>query len=668
MLRPTCRRIILAGTSYASLAPFSEMLQASCASRITISHNSAFAVARAVDADADAEQILVTSDFRDALRLKKMRDWSPEERAATQVVLVIRDPRDLLLAQVDWAGGSYSQGYDHALHRSANDLVTLTDLGALFLQETVERMASRDPTILVLRHEDIEARQPLVRAALSGLTGLDFTRPYDTDTVLGWPAAATGFRKRYADGSLKPADQARLARQFRLAPELFGILDRWDYEAPGDRRWHADMERQSPESLDDTPGLIVGYHTTDPLYETEARRMRASVDRLKLPLELEALPRAQNWLSGVQMKPAFLADARRRLRGPLLYVDVDAVIHSDPWPYLRGYDGDIAIAGHHGEAILSGTVLINDTPAAQSFLDEWVEEQTSSPGAWDQVCLEAVAKRHRLNDEGVTIQYLPPEMCCVFNRKFNPPITAAIEHLQASREQFVDAKDDGLVRNLDARRQRLAELEAAEELTTSPAHAPVPYADLTPVERRQSTQRLVRSAQSDRDRWAHSQNLKANWSSRAEVVAGLIDPGLRVLDIGCGAMDLERALPDRCQYIPADIVTRDDRTIIVDLNTERLPDVQADVVTLLGVLEYIHEPEALLRALAERFPRVVMTYNPSDLDIGRDRQIHGWFNSLTTASLVATAARAGYRLEMIVPHGARERVFQFTSQAASPCR
>lgn len=658
---------MLTGASSASLAPFARMLQSQCSSPITISSGSAFG------AKDQPEGTLITTDPEDVLRLKKMRSWTSEDRAACQVVVIVRDPRDVLLERRDWAGDGFGQGYDHALHRSSDDIVTLTGPGLLFVHETLERMAARDPAIMIIRHEDIEARPDLVVAALEGLTGLGFRRGVRASASVGWPFADRSFRHRNALGLLTDLERDRLVRQFRLAPELFGILDRWDYEVTGDRRWYDELGMRSPGGLEDTPGLIVGFHTTDALYSREALRMRESISRLALPLELTPIDPTDSWLAGVQIKPAFLAKARRRLRGPLLYVDVDAVIHADPWPYLRAYDGDVAVAGHHGQAILSGTILINDTSGAQTFLDEWAEEQSGSPGHWDQVCLETVAKRHRLGDRGVSVQYLPPEMCCVFNRKFSPPIVAVIEHLQASREQFADASDEGHVRNLDSRRRRVQELEASATLgpgpsaPTGPAQpkASLAYSDQSPMERRASTVHMLAARQSDLERWARPQNFKADWSSRAQLVAALIAPGSSVLDIGCGAMDLERALPDGCDYIPADIVAHDPRTRVIDLNQGQLPDVDADVVTLLGVIEYIHDPATLLAAMSDRWSRVILTYNPVDLDEGRDRYSHGWFNSLTMAELIATAEGLGYRLQMSVPHGRRERVIDLTLEAGA---
>lgn len=603
-----------------------------------------------------SDRTLVTTAAGDLLNLKKLQSWSEEERADTRVVICVRDPRDSLVEHDGNADAPYRTGYDHALHISSK-IVTLTAPGLLFQHSVAETTARKDAGVILLRHEDIVRRPKLAQLALAKFTGLDLRKNFEGLLKHETDLTVVGFREKLASGSLAPRAARRITRQFRLAPALFDILETHDYEAPGDRRWFNLLGEQAPEAFDDAPGTIIGFHTLDSLYVEEARRMGSSIEALGLPLALTAIA-PRDWLASVQCKPTFLLEERKRLRGPLLYIDVDAVVHADPWPYLRGYESDVAVSGHHGEAIISGTILINDTPGAVHFLEEWAAEQARSPKLWDQHCLEKVAKRHRHSENGVIVDYLPPELCCVFNRKFSPPIIPMIEHLQASRERFIDSDDEGKKENLSARRNRLAELNQTEPAKTPTAD----YSAKTAQERAVDTRSLMDSGESDTLRWAQASSLKSAWRSRAAIVAGLIPPGTSVLDLGCGAMDLERELGAETIYLPADLVARDGRTIIVDLNGGDLPDVPADVATMLGVLEYIHRPERLLAAMAQRWPRAIITYNPADLDRGRDRRTHGWFNDLTSAELVSAADSAGYRLIGIAPHGARERVYEFSAR------
>lgn len=205
-------------------------------------------------------------------------------------------------------------------------------------------------------------------------------------------------------------------------------------------------------------------------------------------------------------------------------------------------------------------------------------------------------------------------------------------------------------------RNRIAEPLPAPHPTPHPTDT---YRDLPPEVRRQRTEQLIAGAQSDVDRWEITGNLHAAWSERASIAATILSDAASVIDIGCGRMDIETHLPASTTYIPADLVRRDERTLICDLNAGVLPDAVAEAAVLLGVLEYVHDAEKTLAELSARWSRIVLSYNPADLDAGRDRSLHGWFNNWKTAQIVAMANNAGLVLQAIVPVDPRQIIFDF---------
>ncbi|MBW9064489.1 hypothetical protein JNB71_14265 [Rhizobium herbae] len=467
---------------------------------------------------------------------------------------------------------------------------------------------------------------------------------------------------------LPQASAERLVRQFRLTPELFDVVQGWGYGA--ERSWFDQLAARTPRAFDDRPGTIVAYYTRGTRYEREATRLMSSLANLGLPVALSAVDDTGDWLGNVRRKPHFLAARRRELTGPLLYLDVDAVVHADPWPYLRGYDGDCAVAGHHGVNFISGTILINDTDGAQAFLDRWCADQDTKPEAWDQHSLHDVVLANLQGAApGFAVDFLPPEMCRVFDRTYSPPVIPVIEHLQASRETSVASGTEQALTLLQRRRARISEIDEALGLGRSDDDDAEnrAFRDLAPAERRARTENLVRGRTSDFERWSNRNNLLASWSERAKIVAALVSPPSGVLDLGCGKMDLEKFLESGITYQPSDIVARDERTIVCDLNNGEIPDIDANVVTMLGVLEYIYEPAKLLEKLAARWSRLIATYCPADLDAGRDRAAHGWLNALTSAALVSTAVAAGFDLTAILPStDRRERVYVFDARRTAP--
>ncbi len=150
----------------------------------------------------------------------------------------------------------------------------------------------------------------------------------------------------------------------------------------------------------------------------------------------------------------------------------------------------------------------------------------------------------------------------------------------------------------------------------------------------------------DAERWSQRESLSPQWGYRAGLAAQMISASSQVLDIGCGAMDLERALPEGCTYQPCDLVARDERTIVCDLNGGEFPEgASPDVVAMLGVLEYVLDPLELLQKIRALNRPLVCSYSITDRSPRMDRASQGWMNDFDFASLQALMAQAGFRLQ-----------------------
>lgn len=165
--------------------------------------------------------------------------------------------------------------------------------------------------------------------------------------------------------------------------------------------------------------------------------MKASADRFALAIHLEEMPQS-SWLEIVRSKVEFLTRMRREKRGPLLYVDVDAFFHADPWLALEDMDADVSFALLLDNKARSGTIYLADTEGALNFLKDWQGRLCSAPDAWDQHPLNDIARDSRTgSDIGYCWRNLPAGLCYIFDkadRTAGVGVTPVIEHLQASRE------------------------------------------------------------------------------------------------------------------------------------------------------------------------------------------------------------------------------------------
>jgi methyltransferase family protein len=159
---------------------------------------------------------------------------------------------------------------------------------------------------------------------------------------------------------------------------------------------------------------------------------------------------------------------------------------------------------------------------------------------------------------------------------------------------------------------------------------------------------LALEKKTDFERWSNQDALEQAWDARAEQAAAFVPAGARVLDLGCGRMALRGFLPKSCIYQPCDLVSREPDTIVCDFNAGDFPQAaaaDADVITMLGVLEYIVDADAFFAHLRRSACDIVLSYCASDFNAALDRASLGWISHFTLAELAALVDRHGFEVE-----------------------
>ncbi|HML06575.1 MAG TPA: methyltransferase domain-containing protein [Xanthobacteraceae bacterium] len=159
---------------------------------------------------------------------------------------------------------------------------------------------------------------------------------------------------------------------------------------------------------------------------------------------------------------------------------------------------------------------------------------------------------------------------------------------------------------------------------------------------------LAVERKTDFGRWSNPESLEPAWDQRAAFAAEFIPDGARVLDLGCGRMALQQFLPNACSYQPCDLVARNASTIVCDFNAGEFPETaadEADLITMLGVLEYIVDVDAFLGRLRHSKRDIVLSYCPTDFSRSIDRPSLGWINHFSLCDLAVLLDRFGFRVE-----------------------
>ncbi len=180
---------------------------------------------------------------------------------------------------------------------------------------------------------------------------------------------------------------------------------------------------------------------------------------------------------------------------------------------------------------------------------------------------------------------------------------------------------------------------------------------------------VIENRETDLARWSDARQLEPAWEARAVTAADFVPAGARVLDIGCGAMKLERHLPFGCTYQPCDVVARDARTIVADLNKEPLPAdavAAADLVVMLGVWEYIYKPGELFAAFAKLGTPILCSYCDVALTGHLDRRALGWVNDFSLQQFIDLARAEGYRASLVKQVDSLQYLVRFDRAPAEP--
>lgn len=155
-----------------------------------------------------------------------------------------------------------------------------------------------------------------------------------------------------------------------------------------------------------------------------------------------------------------------------------------------------------------------------------------------------------------------------------------------------------------------------------------------------------------REYWRHRESYPTDWAPRAAQAARLIAPGSIVLDLGCGPhMALREHLPEGCTYTPADLYPWSPEVRHADIDAGCFPDEACDCVVLLGVIEYLREPQLVFRFAQRRAASMVVSYCHPLTPNRCTRARAGWVNAFSPDELAEMAAGAGWGIVQSETYG-----------------
>jgi len=101
-----------------------------------------------------------------------------------------------------------------------------------------------------------------------------------------------------------------------------------------------------------------------------------------------------------------------------------------------------------------------------------------------------------------------------------------------------------------------------------------------------------------------------------------------IVDLGAGAMHLQKFIPSDSLYYPVDFKRRCDQTVVCDFNKKEFSNINADVYVLCAMLYYINEPIWLLQqsAIFASHKIIIALHNKNLHDYPEEMHIRGFKN------------------------------------------
>lgn len=171
-----------------------------------------------------------------------------------------------------------------------------------------------------------------------------------------------------------------------------------------------------------------------------------------------------------------------------------------------------------------------------------------------------------------------------------------------------------------------------------------------------------------KESWLDPEAYRPDWDERARMAARWISPGAKVLDLGCGArLSLRDCLPADCVYQGLDQRSWNDDVIAMDLDTGEFPLGRYDVAVMLGLLEYLEQPAAVLARAGARASALIVSYCHPCANGNPDlREKRGWINAFGAAEFVRMLEEAGWQVDAMDTHHKNENIRQLLYSCSRP--
>jgi len=188
--------------------------------------------------------------------------------------------------------------------------------------------------------------------------------------------------------------------------------------------------------------LVISFYTENTPYQLEVMHLIESCQRLGIEAQIEGVPSQGTWDVNCAIKPFFIQSKLKENKRPIFWVDADAVFKKAP-DFSSMSNADLAIREMKRFSydprlkLCSGSMLINYTPQALAFVDQWCDRCTKKIESNQDLQFLDQITLVELIDQGTPLKVfpLPISYAKIFDLDAQEVDAEEIvvEHFQASR-------------------------------------------------------------------------------------------------------------------------------------------------------------------------------------------------------------------------------------------
>lgn len=172
--------------------------------------------------------------------------------------------------------------------------------------------------------------------------------------------------------------------------------------------------------------VITFYSDVDgrTYYSDHAKRLKQNLDSLNIPAHIRAKESKGSYRSNCLSKPRFILEMMNEIRAPLIWLDVDSIVHKTLNVFDEFHDKvDIALAfpkvPTKDDPSISfpkaSPVYLNQTPKAYEFIYAWIEAseylERQSTVAFDHEILLKIFEKIIKENTGTRLAFLNNGYC-----------------------------------------------------------------------------------------------------------------------------------------------------------------------------------------------------------------------------------------------------------------